>query len=122
MRRRNFIAGLGVAAMLPRSARAQFTKTSRIAIVHPDIDERELGIASTHVGYRALFEELKRLGYSEGVNLVVGRYSAHGRTDLNSQLARDIVATAPAVILATNGALVVALVQATTSIPIVGVS
>ena len=31
--------------------------------------------------YRAFFEELKRLGFTEGQNLVVERYSAEGRRD-----------------------------------------
>src|SRR5271169_18731 len=96
MKRREFIAAIGGAAALPLAARAQHpAKMKRIAIVHPDIDVHELSITSEHLGYRTLFEELHRLGWIEGQNLVVERYSAEGRMDHNADLARDVVRANP---------------------------
>jgi hypothetical protein len=39
----------------------------------------------------AFFEELRRLGYFEGANLLVQRYSGEGRTEHYADLARDVV-------------------------------
>ncbi len=50
--------------------------------------------------YRAFFEELNRLGYVEGQNLGVERYSGEGRTERYGELARDVVNTRPDLILA----------------------
>jgi len=50
--------------------------------------------------YRAFFEELKRLGYFEGQNLVLERYSGEGQRERYADLARDVVNTRPDLILA----------------------
>jgi putative ABC transport system substrate-binding protein len=64
------------------------------------------------------FEELRRLGFVEGQNLVYERYSAEGR-DQFSELARDVVRSNPDLIFADSTTLVLALKAATTTIPIV---
>jgi putative tryptophan/tyrosine transport system substrate-binding protein len=64
-------------------------------------------------------EELRRLGFVEGQNLVIERYSAEGRTDQFSELARDVVRSNPDLIFADQTSLVLALKAATTTIPIV---
>jgi putative ABC transport system substrate-binding protein len=127
MRRREFISGLGAAATCtlrwPLVARAQQpAKTKRIAIVHPNIDVSDLSITSEHLGYRTLFEELRRRGYSEGRNFVVERYSAAGQTDRYADLARDVVRTNPDLILAIANPVVLGFKQATTKIPLVAVA
>jgi len=94
----------------------------RIAIVHPNIDVGDLSITSGHLGYRTLFEELRRRGYSEGRNLVVERYSAAGQTDRYADLARDVVGTNPDLILAIANPVVLGFKQATTKIPLVAVA
>jgi putative ABC transport system substrate-binding protein len=45
--------------------------------------------------YRFFSEELGRLGYVEGENLMVERYSGEGRTERYADLARDVVSTHP---------------------------
>jgi putative tryptophan/tyrosine transport system substrate-binding protein len=60
---------------------------------------------------------LKRLGFSEGQNLVVERYSAEGRRDRHAELAREVVATHPDMIAALSGALALTFKAATTEIP-----
>src|SRR5664279_969983 len=78
MQRREFIAGIGAAAAWPLGARAQQpTRLKRIAMVHPSSKVDDLTIDGR---YKAFFEELIRLGYVEGKNLAVERYSAEGRT------------------------------------------
>ncbi len=123
MKRREFIVGLGAAATWPFAARAQQpAKMKRIAFVHPDINVSNLSITSEHRGYRTLFEELRRLGYIEGQNLIVDRYSAEGRTEQYASLADDVVRTNPDLILAITIGLVSKLKAATATIPLVAIT
>jgi putative ABC transport system substrate-binding protein len=100
-------------------ARAQQpAKMKRIALVHPAEKVGNMTI-SGRPGFQAFFEELNRLGYLEGQNLVVERYSGEGRTDRYAQLARDVVSTHPDLIISMSGFLAVQFKLATTTIPIV---
>src|SRR5262249_42601667 len=49
--------------------------------------------------WRAFFGELRRLGYVEGGNLIIERYSAEGHHERYADLARQIVARNPDVIV-----------------------
>ena len=72
MRRRDFIKGIAVPTTWPLAARAQQTaKTHRIALVHPSVSIADMSESGANPNYTALFKELRRLGYIEGVNLVV---------------------------------------------------
>ena len=68
-----------------------------------------------------IFEELTRLGYVEGRNLVIERYSGEGRVDLYADLARQIVSRNPDLIIAISPFLVLDFKAATSTIPIVGI-
>ena len=70
--------------------------------------------------FRALFQELRRLGYVEGQNLVVERYSGEGRTEYYAELARNVVRRKPDLIFAVSARLVQHFKAATTTIPVVG--
>jgi len=119
MRRRDFIAAFGTAAAWPIVARAQQpAKMKRIAFVHPSIKVSEIS-ASGRPYYRAFFEELSRLGYVEGQNLGVERYSGEGRPERYAELARDVVNTHPDLIVAVAARLSLDFKMATTTIPIV---
>jgi putative tryptophan/tyrosine transport system substrate-binding protein len=119
MRRRDFVTALGTAAMWPLAARAQQpAKMKRIAYVHSAGNVSRIS-ASGEPFYRAFFEELNRLGYVEGQNLGVERYSGDGRTERYAELARDVVNTHPDLILAVGGRLSLDFKTATTTIPIV---
>jgi putative tryptophan/tyrosine transport system substrate-binding protein len=62
------------------------------------------------------------LGYVEGKNLIVQRYSGDGQEERFGQLARDVVHTGPEVIVTSGPALAMAFKTATPTIPIVGVA
>jgi hypothetical protein len=82
MRRRDFIKGITVLTAWPVAARAQQTaKTHRIALVHPSVPIADMSESGGNPNYTALFKELRRLGYIEGVNLVVTRYSGEGQEE-----------------------------------------
>jgi putative tryptophan/tyrosine transport system substrate-binding protein len=120
MRRRKFITLLGGAvAVWPVAARAQQpAKMKRIAYVNSAGNVSRISVSGEPF-YRAFFEELSRLGYVEGQNLGVERYSGEGRTERYAELARDVVNTHPDLILAVGGRLSLDFKMATTTIPIV---
>jgi putative ABC transport system substrate-binding protein len=98
MRRRELIVGLVLAATTWRAQAEQATKVPRIALVDASRPTTELTAGSSVAGYRALFEELRRLSYVEGQNLAVERYSGGGLADHYPELARDVVLRSPDVI------------------------
>ena len=120
MRRRDFITLFGgTAATWPLAARAQQpAKMKRIAIVFPSAKVSEISVSGPP-RYRAFFEELSRLGYVEGQNLGVERYSGEGQPERYAELARDVVNTHPDLILAVGARLSLDFKMATTTIPIV---
>ena len=121
MRRRDFIAGMaGSAAAWPLTARAQRPATPRrIAIFHPAIPTALLTEAGGGSAWRAFFRELRRLGYIEGENLIIERYSAEGHHERYADLAREIVARDPDVIVTGTNPVVVVFRAATSTIPVV---
>lgn len=120
MRRRDFLLATAMLATEMRQARAQQpSKMKRVTMVHTSMKPDDMRIGGDP-NYAIIFEEMKRLGYVEGVNLKVDRYSAEGRFDRFPELAREIVATRPDVIFALASTLVLALLSETRTIPIVG--
>jgi putative ABC transport system substrate-binding protein len=118
MRRREFITGLAL-PFLTRAAWAQkLRRVYRIAIVHPSNPVSELNEARSE-RYRAFFGELRRLGYVEGENLAVARYSGEGRPQGYAELAHDVVRTNPDVIMTTSSRMVLNFKAASSTIPIV---
>src|SRR5712672_1553123 len=119
MRRRDFITALGTAATWPLAARAQQpAKMKRIAIVFPSAKVSEISVSGPP-RYRAFFEEPSRLGYVEGQNLGVERYSGEGQPERYAELARDVVNTHPDLIFALGTPLSLDFKMATATIPIV---
>jgi putative ABC transport system substrate-binding protein len=121
VRRRDFISLLGsAAAAWPLTA---FGKTQRIAIVVPAIPVTMLSETGDDPGglFPALFKELRRLGYIEGQNLLVERYSGGGRASHYADMAREVVSRNPDVIITVgDNNLTLDFKAATTTIPIVG--
>ena len=125
MRRREFIAGTAATAALsfawPACAQtnARSPGVKRLAIFHPTDHPRNRRQMAGRM-FKAYFDELNRLGYVEGQNLIVERYSALGQPSRIGDAAREIVASRPDVILPYSGPLIREIMAMTTSIPIVG--
>jgi putative ABC transport system substrate-binding protein len=119
MRRREFItlAGGAVAAW-PLTA---FGKVARIAIVHPSHPVAILTKESPSPGIRAIFTELHRLGYIEGKNLLIERYSYEGRAAHDPGLAREVIASKPDLIITVGDGVVLDFKETTETIPIVAI-
>jgi putative ABC transport system substrate-binding protein len=95
----------------------------RIAIVHPSASPADMSETErNHPYYPVFFQELRRLGFVEGQNLVVGRYSGEGRPERYAEVARSAVAFKPDAIVANTNRMVKDLKQATTTVPIVGMT
>ena len=90
MKRRDFMALLGGTAM-PLAAQAQQRPTQRrIAISARRSRRRSLPKRAGGSAWRAFFSELRRLGYVEGENLIIERYSADGHHERYGDLAREL--------------------------------
>jgi putative ABC transport system substrate-binding protein len=127
MRRRDFIAGTAATAAIGLTNRAHAQADSRspskkrIAIFHLSEPPEGLSVNGRRA-YRVFFEELSKLGYIEGQNLIVERYSALGRPDRIGDLAREIVASHPDLIISISGPTTRVLKPLTHTIPILGTS
>ena len=117
MRRREFITLLGgAAAAWPLAARAQQRERMRrigvLMNVAADDPEAQARIA-------AFLQGLQQLGWTDGRNVRIDYRWAAGDAERYRRYAAELVALAPDVILATAGPSVVALQQATRTVPIV---
>jgi hypothetical protein len=95
MRRRNLISGLLAVGFMGPAHVQQSGKVRRI--VHPSHPVPELA-ESDSPAVRAIFSEVYRLGYVEGKNLLIERYSGKGRTADNR--ADEVVVGNPDLIIA----------------------
>ena len=115
MKRRRFIAALGVAAMAaPIAALAQqSTAIPRIGVLmgsSPSVEAE---------GLAAFRGALEKLGYIEGHNILIEPRYAMGQPNRLDSLARELVAMAPSVIVCVGRQETTALQAATRTIPIV---
>jgi putative tryptophan/tyrosine transport system substrate-binding protein len=93
------------------------TKQHRIAIITTqpvaNIDNPTIPV------FRTFFEELRRLGDVEGPNLAIERYTGGGRPAVYPDLAREVVARSPDVIVAIGNPIAHEVRAATGTTPIV---
>ena len=85
----------------------------RLAIVNPINRTEEMSRLAT---YRSFFEELARLGYEEGRNLTVERWSAEGKAERFREIAQQVAHSKPDVVFAVSARLVQQLKSATADI------
>ncbi len=114
MKRRAFIAGLGIAAALPLTARAQQSAIPFVGF----LSSRSPGESEAVVA--AFRKGLAESGFVAGQNVAIEYRWAEGQYDRLSQLAAELVNMRVAVILAAGGPpSALAAKKATTAIPIV---
>src|SRR5262249_26892100 len=102
----------------PNASAQQPAKKKRLAVI------ALLKVEDQRIGRDALatifFEELQRLGYVEGENLIVDRWQYQvGRRE---EIAREVIDTKPDVITCAGTPMALSLKAATTTIPIVAVT
>lgn len=96
--RREFIAGAVSAAAVSRAAAQQSAKRPRLAIYSPFEPIALMHEDGDNRYYRALFEELRRLGHVEGQTLTVERYAKEQNTAGPAALAAEVVRSNPDVV------------------------
>jgi putative ABC transport system substrate-binding protein len=121
MKRRDLITALLVAVTTAHAQAQQTGKVYRMGMAHPSHRVADLSETGAIPFYRAFFRELRRLGYVEGQNLLVERYSGEGRTQQFAELVRNVIRSSPDVIYTVGFGLVFEF-KATTTIPIVCVA
>ena len=116
MRRREFLGVLGGATMWPLAARAQQgERMRRIGVLMSLAAEDPEGQARL----TAFVQGLQELGWTDGRNVRIDIRWRAGDADRNRRHAAELLALAPDVILASGGSVVGALLQATSTVPIV---
>ena len=119
MRRREFIGGLGGAAVWPLAAHAQQAeRVRRIGVLNSLAQDDPEGQARV----AAFSEGLQQLGWTAGRNVQMEMRWAAGNADQFRKYATELVALAPEVLVANATPSVAALLQATRSVPIVFVN
>jgi len=117
MKRRDFIASLMAAATTQYAVAEEPTKTYRLAFATVAFPVAELQRLPR---VQAFLEELRRLGYVEGQNLVIEWYSAEGHLERYPQVALEVVQWNPDLIVSGANSLTHAFLKVTRTIPIVG--
>jgi putative ABC transport system substrate-binding protein len=117
MRRRDFISVVvGAAVAGPLTARAQqASRMRRIGVLVNLAKDDPLGQARQ----KAFLQGLQALGWAEGRDVQIDTRWGGGDADQFRKYATELVALEPDVILATSGATMPALMQATRTVPIV---
>jgi putative tryptophan/tyrosine transport system substrate-binding protein len=115
MKRRQFIAALGGAAVWPLAVRAQQNKVWRIGYLHSGYLDTPLDVAL----FEAFRQQLRDLGYIEGKNLVIDQRAAEAHAERLPVLANELVALHPDVLAAVATPAAAAVQRATSTIPIV---
>jgi len=116
VRRRDFIACIGVAAAWPVRARAQqLDRVRRVGVLLPYADHDPE--AKSHLS--AITQELERLGWSQDRNIRIDARFAAGNADQYPSLAKELATLQPDVMLSESTPAAAALKLETRSIPIV---
>jgi putative ABC transport system substrate-binding protein len=116
LKRREFIAGLGVAATFaPRAVLAQASRPRRVGVLMHLAENSREGLARIEA-FRSDFE---KLGWSDGRNVRIDYRWAAGSAELAKTYAGELAGTNPDILLAGNSQVCRALQQATRTIPIV---
>jgi len=127
MKRRDFVLVLGSVALCLNAVRAQQAPPSaqhsarkkRMALVSPFSKPEHPKGEPARIAFD---DEMKRLGFVEGENLVVEEYWAEGNSARYDSLVHEVIATMPDVIFATGGPLALLVKAATKTIPIVAIT
>ena len=121
MRRREFLIASAVLVSGTRRTSAQQVSTKRLALVHPSTRVAEMKIGGD-IGFTIYLQELQRLGFVEGQNLTIDRYSAEGQADRYGTLAREVVSIHPDLIAVSGVPIAAKLKAATSTIPIAAIT
>ena len=117
MKRREFVALVGGAAVLPLAARAQQPDRKRLIGVLIGYAESDAEVQTQVAAFR---DGLRKLGWTEGSNIRLDvRWATPGDAELIQRFAKELVALNPDLIVSNTTPITAALLQQTRTIPIV---
>ena len=117
MRRRDFLIAATMLVSAQHAAHSQSVLKKRIAVVSPSTKVAEMKIGEDNpLGW--LLSELKPLGYVEGENLIVDRYTGDGNQDRYADVVREVIATQPDVIFSQGTPMTLRFKRSGTTIPV----
>ena len=121
MRRREFICVIGAATAWPLAARAQQSeRMRRVAVLSSAVTDTSDPETQTYV--TAFVQALQQLGWESGHNLRIDHRVGGNNAERIRNLAAELAALAPDVILTAGATSVGPLLQATRSVPVVFVN
>ena len=122
MKRRSFVNAVAIGLLgLPKISAAQQAKTVyRVGITLTTSPLAEmLGPEPLHPGIRAFVHEMRRLGYTEGDNLILDRRSAEGKAERFEEILAELLRLKPHVLITLGVPMTLAAKKLTTAVPIV---
>jgi putative tryptophan/tyrosine transport system substrate-binding protein len=121
MKRRDFVIALLLTATTASAQAQQRAKVYRLAVVDPINPVADLTEAGGLPYYRAFFERLRQLGFAEGQNLEVKRFSGEGHSERFDGMVTEVINLKPDVVFVPSTRLLFMFKEATATIPLVGV-
>ena len=118
MKRRDTLLGLAALACAPLRALAQ-PRLKRIALV--DTSQPVVDIAEGKPYWGSLIAELRKMGHVEGKTVAFERWTGAGDIGRYAELARNLVATRPDLVVARGRTMIIRVSAVTQTIPIVAV-
>jgi ABC-type uncharacterized transport system substrate-binding protein len=118
MRRRTFIAGLAASAIM-RPVFAQQGRLYRMAVISPAVPLADLSESGSQPNYHAFFRKLRELGYIEGQNLAIARFSGEGQSKTYAELAQEALRGDPDLVFVVNLRLAREVKTAVKTVPVV---
>ena len=112
--RRQFLIASGALLSAPSAIAQQQSKTRTLGLIGVGLRPTAKENADS-----PMLARLRELGWTEGLNLIIERSYAEGRTDLLPELVAELIAKRPDVIWTHNPEATIALARATKTIPIV---
>ena len=116
IRRRTLLGAMGAGLAAPRFVFAQAARTVTIAVLYAgDSDDDEPTV-------RPFFEQMARLGWTEGKNVAYDRHSGKGTRQYLATMASRAAGREPDLIYATTTSLAAAVIKETDKLPVVFVT
>jgi len=112
-KRRALLGALGAGLIAPQLVFAQAAR--KVAVVVLFAGEEEDDEPAT----RAFFDEMRRLGWAEGVNIAYERLHGRGTREYMNGLARSAASSNPDLIYATTTSIALAVVKESDTVPVV---
>jgi putative tryptophan/tyrosine transport system substrate-binding protein len=112
MKRRQLLLALGTAGIAPRLVFAQAARKAVVVLYAGEEEDEE-------AAKRPFFDEMRRLGWTEGANIAYERHYGRGTREYMAGLAKSAASREPDLIYVTAANLALAVAKETRTVPVV---